>query len=375
MSARAKIVKSLVTKLNEIAATQKFGTAGSAAPTFGNLLELFNASLRGATASLDGNSDLRITNATPGSTSKIALRDTGSRRLFSNLSGYVKIKNAVDGTDPTNGYQRVFLTPSSTAQTDLTGLNTSTTYTATVTVDGVVNSVSILGSEAHNYNALVNKVESLVGGCTVKFLGSSGKIEITSTSLGASSSVSIVDTGTNKLFSSLTHYSSIPATTAGMDATVGYQVVELSGAPTESSFTTLINLDSFIYTCEVKVPNMYLCDLYQNVTDKLVFWDEIVDFPFVGVTAGNETREYLPGAFKWGYLTLTVRIYVQEEDPVLALENVLYEVERKIEENSDLGYGTKRKVADLRIISITTDEGLLAPIGVGEFQLQAQYEI
>jgi hypothetical protein len=242
-------------------------------------------------------------------------------------------------------------------------------------MDGIANSVSILGSDAYNYNALVNKVESLVGGCTVKFLGSSGKIEIKSTSTGTSSSVSIVDTGTNKLFNSLTHYASIPAAIAGMDATVGYQVVELSGTPTESSFTTLMNLDSFIYTCEVKVPNVYLCDLYQNVTDKLVFWDEIVDFPFVGITAGNETREYLPGAFKWGYLTLTVRIYVQEEDPVLALENVLYEVERKIEENSDLGYGTKRKVADLRIISITTDEGLLAPIGVGEFQLQAQYEI
>jgi hypothetical protein len=375
MSARAKIVKSLVTKLNEIAATQKFSTAGSAAPTFGNLLDLFNASLRGATASLDGNNDLRITNATPGSTSKIALRDIGSRRLFSNLSGYVKIKNAVDGTDPTNGYQRIILSPSSTEQTDLTGLNASTTYTATVTMDGIANSVSILGSDAYNYNALVNKVESLVGGCTVKFLGSSGKIEIKSTSTGTSSSVSIVDTGTNKLFNSLTHYASIPAAIAGMDATVGYQVVELSGTPTESSFTTLMNLDSFIYTCEVKVPNVYLCDLYQNVTDKLVFWDEIVDFPFVGITAGNETREYLPGAFKWGYLTLTVRIYVQEEDPVLALENVLYEVERKIEENSDLGYGTKRKVADLRIISITTDEGLLAPIGVGEFQLQAQYEI
>jgi hypothetical protein len=375
MSARSKIVKSLVTKLNEIAATQKFSTAGSAVPTFGNLIDAFNVSLKGATASLDGNNDLRITNATGGSDSKITLRDTGSRRLFSSLSGFVKIKNAVDGTDPTNGYQRIELNPSSTKQTNSTGLNTSTTYTATVTIDGVANPVSLVGSDAVNYNALVVKLESLIGGCTVKFLGSSGKIEIKSSSTGASSSVSILDTGANKLFNSLTHYDSIPAATAGVDATTGYQVVELSGTTIESSFTGLTNLDSFVYTCEVKVPNVYVCDLYQNVTDKLVFWDEIVDFPFVGITAGNETREYLPGAFKWGYLTITVRIYVQEEDPVEALEGILFEVEKKIEENSDLAYSADQKVADLRIISITTDEGLLAPIGVGEFQLQAQYEI
>ena len=375
MSGRAKIVKALVTKLNEIAATQKYSTAGSAVPTFANLIDSFNVSLKGATASLDGNNDLRITNTTPGSTSKITLRDTTSRRLFASLSGYVKINNAVDGTDPTNGYQRVHLDPSSTQQTDLTGLIAGTTYTATVTIDGVANPVSILGSTATNYNALVVKLESLIGGCTVKFLGSSGKVEIKSNTTGSVSTVSILDTGTNKLFDSLTQYDSIPAGTAGVEATAGYQSVELSGTTTLSSFTGLTNLDSFVYACEVKVPNVYICDLYQNVTDKLVFWDEIVDFPFVGITAGNETREYLPGAFKWGYLTLTIRIYVQEEDPVEALESILFEVEKKIEDNSDLEYSADQKVADLRIISITTDEGLLAPIGVGEFQLQAQYEI
>ncbi len=375
MSGRSRIVKSLVTKLNEISQTQQLSIAGSAIQTFGDLLNKFNASLKGATATLDGNNDLRITNATPGSNSTIALKDTGSRRLFSSLSGFVKIKNAVDGNDPTNGYQRVSLDPSSTLESSPTGLLSSTYYTATVTIDGVAKNVALLGSDCATYTALVTKLNSVLSAGIVSYT-SSAKIEIASMLTGSYSTVSIVDTGTNKLFQSLADYSAIAAAVPGSNSTVaGYQVVELSGTPTISSSTGLANSDIIIYTGQVSIPNVYICDLYQNVTDKLVFWDEIVDFPFVGITAGNETREYLPGAFKWGYLTLTIRIYVQEEDPVKALESILVEVEKKIEENSDLAYGTSSKVADLRIISITTDEGLLAPIGVGEFQLQAQYEI
>jgi len=375
MSARSKIVKALVAKLNEITSKQNLSIAGSAVPTFGSLISELNNLLKGATASLDGNNDLRVTNTSTGSDSKIGLRDIGSRRLFSSLSGYSKIKNAVDGTDPTNGYQRVILDPSSTKTTDPTGLNTTKTYTATITVDGVAQAVSLAGSNCTTYNTLVNELNTNTSGCTAKFVGSTGEIQIKSNSTGATSSISITDTGTNKLFYSLADYDSIATAVAGQDATAGYRVVELTGSPTTGSATGLKNLDTFVYMCEVTVPNVYKSDLYQNVTDKLVFWDEIVDFPYVGITAGNETREYLPASFKWGYLTLTIRMYVQEDNPVEALENMLYEVEKKIEEHSDLEYESGIRLADLRIISITTDEGLLAPIGVGEIQLQAQYEI
>jgi len=33
-------------------------------------------------------------------------------------------------------------------------------------------------------------------------------------------------------------------------------------------------------------------DLANNVTNKLIFWDEVNDFPYVSVVAGNEVREY-----------------------------------------------------------------------------------
>ena len=43
----------------------------------------------------------------------------------------------------------------------------------------------------------------------------------------------------------------------------------------------------------------YSVDLADNVTNKLIFWDEVNDFPFVSVVPGNEVREYHPGGFKW----------------------------------------------------------------------------
>ena len=56
----------------------------------------------------------------------------------------------------------------------------------------------------------------------------------------------------------------------------------------------------------------YETNLYTNVFNKLKFWDEISDYPSVFLNAGPETREYLPGGFKWGHLTVTIRVYVKE---------------------------------------------------------------
>jgi hypothetical protein len=56
-------------------------------------------------------------------------------------------------------------------------------------------------------------------------------------------------------------------------------------------------------------------DLYQNVENRLRFWDEVDDYPAVFLNAGAEAREYQPGGFKWAYLSVTCRIYVEDEEP------------------------------------------------------------
>lgn len=121
----------------------------------------------------------------------------------------------------------------------------------------------------------------------------------------------------------------------------------------------------------------YLTNLYSNVSPRLKFWDEIVDFPAVHLNAGAESREYQGGGYKDRYLNITVRCYVNEEDAVVALDRLLEDVETVIEENSRLAYidkqGATQYTHQISIISIDTDEGVLEPLGVGELLIQVRY--
>jgi hypothetical protein len=118
-------------------------------------------------------------------------------------------------------------------------------------------------------------------------------------------------------------------------------------------------------------------NLFTNVFNKLKFWDEVNDYPSVFVNAGQESREYLPGEFKWGHLAITIRVYVKAEEPETELENIFEDIERIIDANGNLEYDaiSGSKTEDIKIISINTDEGLLAPIGVGDITLHIMYDL
>jgi len=118
-------------------------------------------------------------------------------------------------------------------------------------------------------------------------------------------------------------------------------------------------------------------NMFNNVTNKLKFWDEINDFPYLCVVPGPETREYLPGDFKWGFLTVGLKVYVKGEEPQQELEKLLEDIEVVIDANTELIYSTSPLLftTDVLITSIVTDEGLLAPYGVGEVSLQIRYQV
>lgn len=121
----------------------------------------------------------------------------------------------------------------------------------------------------------------------------------------------------------------------------------------------------------------YRSNLYNNVESKLLFWDEVQDFPAVHISAGSETREYQGSGYKDRFMTLTIRVYVQEENANLALEKLFEDVETVIEDNSNLSYtdqdGKAQKVHQLTIVSLDTDEGALEPLGVGEIVCEVRY--
>lgn len=128
---------------------------------------------------------------------------------------------------------------------------------------------------------------------------------------------------------------------------------------------------------DIKKSNGFKTDLFEAVEPKLRYWDEVNDFPSVYVTAGGETRDYLPGEFKWGFLTLSIKAYTKSDIAIEELEYLLEDIEKVLDSNAQLVYDQVRNYfcTDINVISINTDEGLLLPYGVGEIIIQVRYQV
>jgi hypothetical protein len=121
----------------------------------------------------------------------------------------------------------------------------------------------------------------------------------------------------------------------------------------------------------------FLTDLENNVSPRLKFWDEVDQFPAVHLNAGAETRQYQGGGYKDRFLSVTLRCYVNADDSVLALDELMEDIESILEENSRLAFldrtGTTQHTQMITIESIDTDEGVLEPLAVGEMLIEVRY--
>lgn len=121
----------------------------------------------------------------------------------------------------------------------------------------------------------------------------------------------------------------------------------------------------------------FLSNVNSNVSPRLKFWDEVEEFPAIHLNAGSETREYQGSGYKDRFLSITVRCYVEAEDSVKALDELMEDVETVLEDNSRLAYldrtGTTQYTQQITIVSIDTDEGVLEPLGVGEMLIEVRY--
>ena len=122
----------------------------------------------------------------------------------------------------------------------------------------------------------------------------------------------------------------------------------------------------------------YNSNVFNNVEGHTVFIDQIQQYPKVCVVAGDEAREYQPDGFKWRFLNLEIRCYVEdEEDPQEELALLLEDIERVIDNNDVLTYddsvSPNLTTTSSTILSISTDEGVLTPLGLGEIAIQVRY--
>jgi len=76
-------------------------------------------------------------------------------------------------------------------------------------------------------------------------------------------------------------------------------------------------------------------------------------------------------------MTVSLRVYVQQEDAIMALEKLFEDIEFVIESNSALSYtdqdGNTQSVQQITMVSLDTDEGALEPLAIGEIVLEVRY--
>lgn len=127
----------------------------------------------------------------------------------------------------------------------------------------------------------------------------------------------------------------------------------------------------------ISYANGYSTDLGDQAYPRMRFWDEISEFPCICITAGAESIVHQGAGHKDRYLDIILRAYVNEEDSTLALERLLEDIEIIIDNNGRLAYvdssGNSGTTRDIIITFIDTDQGALAPLGVGEMTLQVKY--
>ena len=119
-------------------------------------------------------------------------------------------------------------------------------------------------------------------------------------------------------------------------------------------------------------------NIFNNAHSGMVFLDEIQEYPKVCVVPGDETREYQPGEFKWRFLSLDIRVYVEDqEDAQEVLALLMEDIERVIDDNDVLTYddtvSPNLTTTSLTLVSMSTDEGVLTPLGIGELTLECRY--
>ena len=129
---------------------------------------------------------------------------------------------------------------------------------------------------------------------------------------------------------------------------------------------------------EIDGNHPYNSNVFLNAASGMTFLDDIQEYPKVCIVAGDETRQYQPNEFKWRFLSLDIRVYVEDQDdPQEVLALLCEDIERVIDDNDVLVYddtvSPNLTTTSLTLQSLSTDEGVLTPLGVGELTLECRY--
>lgn len=126
----------------------------------------------------------------------------------------------------------------------------------------------------------------------------------------------------------------------------------------------------------------YFHEIYGNVQTKSYLAHEVTSFPMVTVTPGPEEYEYQPGGVRWTLLSVYVRAYYQDEyDSERQIQLLLRDLKKLLDTPERIQYTISnpdgstepRFVAIDKLGGLTTDEGILRPIAIGELSITLKY--
>ena len=139
-------------------------------------------------------------------------------------------------------------------------------------------------------------------------------------------------------------------------------------------------VDALVKELNIRISGVspYNSNIFNGAEGRLKFLDQIQEYPHICVVAGDETRQYQPDGFKWRFLQIDIRCYINDEtDPQETLALLMEDIERVIDINDILTYddtvSPNLKTTSLTIISLSTDEGALTPLGIGEMLVEVRY--
>lgn len=147
--------------------------------------------------------------------------------------------NALGLQQATAGRQTASFGGNITGGSQASGLaNNTTTYTATIVVDGVSRPISIVGSAAQTITTLISEINTDLGASATAALAG-GNIVVTSATTGSTSTVAIT-AGT--LFPTLTGFNSVLAAVNGVNAGAYTMSVSINGTSYPVSIVTASTL-------------------------------------------------------------------------------------------------------------------------------------
>lgn len=314
---------------------------GSAAQTFTTLVAELNADAGGFFVAAIVAGNLRITSASTGATSTVAITDTN---LFSTLTGYTSIAAAVPGAAVA-----------------------VTTYTATITIDGVDKAVSVAGGVAQTFTALLSEINTDIGAAGTASIVN-GALRVTSASKGANSRVSIT-AGT--LFPALTGFTGTQMTVAGDGPSRAYHaVVVVDGVPVSvtfagsagSTFTSLVselNADlGSAATASISGGNVIITSATTGVKSSVEVYDtgflfsSLTSYAGVSTVKGTAPRVY------------TATITVDGVDKAIAIQGSAAQTFTTLvsEINTDLGAAATAAITGGNIVVTSATTGVASTV-------------